>query len=831
MSAVDVLQSGRSLDIEGEHGSGRTHFLARVGHYFTTLGWKVITVTGITAFARTPLVALAIAGITEAQDSRPSAIPATVRALADAVTPGRTLIVVDDWDALDEYSGGVIRAVQTQRAVPVLSSRLIHRSRQMPVLPMGAFTTTYEMRMPPMGYGELEAALEHLAGFRIEAGTLSRVFAKSGGNIGLAAAVVDAARRAGRLTVDGGVAHARGTLWSHELRLMTEVILQPLDDEAIEALEVLSLLGPVDTATAGAAIGIEQIAELEGRAFVDIIDVGGTRMVSVHPPLLVEHFRHDSLAGRRAQLLARIDDVLAAAPTIDDAPVTPRDSAMFVRLVHEQTRRRTLQAREAWRTAPSLASATDLLLALEVDGAHDPDELESLIGAAHGLDGTEREKAEWDAARGVVRAVRGGDPAGALFDLRRRAATMPREGALLLARAAELESSFLTVPDTDPVAGADGEGVSESARAAVLRARAFWMLVRGRVGDAETVLDELRASDAPQDATVDALAVFAHIVADRRTLADEIARRGLAEAQRAFDARGIRDYAYLCVLIAALDRRTLDAEHLLSESSFLGLPSPYPPLSFIGLKTLAASLAARRGHRALMEQTLADIDAEGLGDGPFPGQATGIVYARIAEIEEGTLAAAEICVQTGDELVERGALLSAAYAYLDALEYDPAPARWERVAARVEAVDAPAIARHAAFLRAVIERDVETALATLHDLERDDLLRDAAHAADLALRAWADDDDIDAHERVRTLRDRLRKDAGDSLAPVTVVLTRREREIAEMVAAGLSNAVIAEALVLSVRTVESHVNRLLRKTGLARRQDVKAYLLAHGSTA
>ena len=825
-----MLQSGRSLDIEGEHGSGRTHFLARVGQYFTTLGWNVITVTGISAFARTPLVALAIAGVTEAQDSRPSAIPASVRALADAVTPGRTLIVVDDWDALDEYSGGVIRAVQTQRAVPVLSSRLIHRSRQTPVLPMGAFTTTYEMRMPPMGYGELEAALEELAGFRIEAGTLSRVFAKSGGNIGLAAAVVDAARRAGRLTVDDGIAHARGSLWSHELRLMTEVILQPLDDDSIEALEVLSLLGPVDTATAGAAIGVEQIAELEGRAFVDIIDVGGTRMVSVHPPLLVEHFRHDSLAGRRAQLLARIDGVLAAAPTVDDAPVTPRDSAMFVRLVHEQTRRRTLQAREAWRTAPSLTSATDLLTALEVDGAHDPDELESLIGAAHGLDGTEHEKAEWDAARAVVRAVRGGDPAGAVLDLRRRAAAMPREGALLRARAAELESSFLAVPETDPVAGAEREEISETARAAVLRARAFWLLARGRVADAETVLDDIRASGAPQDAAVDALAVFAHIVADRRALAGEIAARGLADAQRTFDARGIRDYAYVRVLIAALDRRTNDAEHLLSESSFLGLPSPYPPLSFIGLKTLAASLAARRGHRALVEQHLADIDAAGLGDGPFPGQAAGIVYARIAEIEEGPLAAADMCVQTADELAERGALLSAAYASLEALEYDPSPARWERVAETVTAVDAPAIARHAAFLKAVLERDVETVLSTLDALERDELVRDASHGADLALRAWADDDDVDARDRVRARRDGLRANAGESLAPVTVVLTRREREIAEMVAAGLSNAVIAEALVLSVRTVESHVNRLLRKTGLARRQDVKGYLLARASS-
>jgi DNA-binding NarL/FixJ family response regulator len=47
--------------------------------------------------------------------------------------------------------------------------------------------------------------------------------------------------------------------------------------------------------------------------------------------------------------------------------------------------------------------------------------------------------------------------------------------------------------------------------------------------------------------------------------------------------------------------------------------------------------------------------------------------------------------------------------------------------------------------------------------------------------------------------------------------TNREREIAVLVAQGLSNREIAEAVSLSVRTVESHIYRACSKAGVAGR--------------
>jgi DNA-binding CsgD family transcriptional regulator len=60
-------------------------------------------------------------------------------------------------------------------------------------------------------------------------------------------------------------------------------------------------------------------------------------------------------------------------------------------------------------------------------------------------------------------------------------------------------------------------------------------------------------------------------------------------------------------------------------------------------------------------------------------------------------------------------------------------------------------------------------------------------------------------------------------------LTRREREVAKLVARGLTNRQIAEKLVLSERTVENHVRNIFKKLKLPSRSEVAAWVEAQRS--
>jgi len=107
----------------------------------------------------------------------------------------------------------------------------------------------------------------------------------------------------------------------------------------------------------------------------------------------------------------------------------------------------------------------------------------------------------------------------------------------------------------------------------------------------------------------------------------------------------------------------------------------------------------------------------------------------------------------------------------------------------------------------------------LKDVRRDDLVH--------AVRVVADGESLLAPSVTRRLVEQFT--AGKAARPLPVerlaVLTTRERETLRLLAEGMSNPEIAEALVVSTHTAKTHVSNVLTKLGL--RDRVQAVIAAY----
>ena len=62
---------------------------------------------------------------------------------------------------------------------------------------------------------------------------------------------------------------------------------------------------------------------------------------------------------------------------------------------------------------------------------------------------------------------------------------------------------------------------------------------------------------------------------------------------------------------------------------------------------------------------------------------------------------------------------------------------------------------------------------------------------------------------------------------VPLVLSRREREVLQLVAEGLTTVQIADQLITSKRTVETHRQNILQKTGCKNTASLISYAISH----
>jgi len=141
--------------------------------------------------------------------------------------------------------------------------------------------------------------------------------------------------------------------------------------------------------------------------------------------------------------------------------------------------------------------------------------------------------------------------------------------------------------------------------------------------------------------------------------------------------------------------------------------------------------------------------------------------------------------------------------------------------------DARLVAQYAAHAAARAADDGHALLRVADEMESIGALRYATEAAAQAADAFARKGRDDSARRAAARSRDLHARGQGGLAPamteldgVALGLTAREAQLVQLASRGLSNAQIADRLVLSVRTVESHLYRAMQKLGVSDRREL-----------
>lgn len=843
-TAVELVRAGVSVDVVGGRGSGRSTFLGALRARLVDEEWTAVYVRGVASLRQHPLAALQLAGLGSSPPppSRGSLFE-TGEALRTALRQPRSLLVIDDWDDLDESSWGIVETVRRSAGVPVVLSRLQGlRARHTPSgLSASTLEPSYVIDMAPLRFEAMEKILEAYISAPIDAGTTSRIFAKSGGNIGLALSLVDASLREDRMAVhDGENWTATRDLWSPALRAVLEAHLENLPDDALDTLEIIAIVGVADVGTVRKLVDWAALELLEERRMIRFIRSGERHLITVVPPLLVEFFRHEPLTARRIRLTDLITERLGTAPSAtailaEQDPRLPHGGereAMFARLLQERARARRIVTAAEWEANPSPEAAVRYVRALMHTHTRAAKEtISEVLSTTDATRGDPAGRADFWVLRAQWLAYVDGDLEAACAELRREAPSLGVYARVLDAYEVRLHANLATVP-TDFGARLEAqEDLPPGVQLALLETQMLVLVILGRFSDARRAFAFIEALDTAQEASIPrALMGLVLLGEGKGEEAVQLLHRGFDEAHGYLDIDAVRAFAAAASLCHLLAGDYAAVDQMLDAVFAAGEPAPFPPGLQQSLLASAAVLAIRRGQVGAGERLALELDAIKTPDGPLPGQSHAWPRVQLLAFDGRTAEAAEMLWSSSESLWARGALFAGATGMLAAVELAPDPDRLAVVQARLaELPDAVTLRAQAGYVSALVALDPEAMMAAVPELRAAGLTGLALSACHLAAGWHGDSESSGGRQRADDLAQEIR-DAHPGrvidtarFRATTVVLTEREKEVGRLASEGLSNREIAVRLVLSVRTVESHMHRVMRKLGIPDRRALRRH--------
>ena len=846
--------------VAGAAGVGKTRLAREVSSVLVLDGWHVAWATATRSGSDLPLGGVTGLGLADdgmSFQGRLGLLSRMTAVLLERAGGRQTLVLVDDAHLLDELSAAFVHHLAISGAAAVL---LTVRTGQQPP---SAVVSLYKdgpvprLELQPLGQAEFGELASAALGADIEPDTLHHLWSDAAGNVLFLRELVADAVEAGTLVQVGGLWRWEpdGTVGPRLAELVADRMGRLEGDRRLLA-ELLAVGEPLGADLVQGLVPGVDLADEERRGMLVVEESRRRAEVRLAHPLFGEVLRARVPVLQRRRLQRLLADALETAGGKRRGDVlrlatwrVESGSAADAGLLMRAARR----ARQVFD--PGLAARL-ARASLELDASF---EAGLLLGASLS------ELGRFDAAAEVLDRLAGTEPDGTAHQslARERALVMFHGPGGLAAARRVLEEAEASV--ADPVrrllARADlaqllaFAGLSAEALAIGRPLIAPGMDVRVRLrslspvgaclvfaGQAEQVLqlcDELEPAtarlreDLPQAAGwVWAARTNALLLAGRLNEATAVLTRPLEPGATPIVADGDLAYARTklgrALLLQGRPGRAL--QQLTGAAAALRVNEPVGCL--VWCLSLASEAHALLGQRVEAARLAAEAMARrSSGFAVFDSDAAR-ARAWVAAVAGERSRAISQFITAADEQESRGQPAYALFALHDALRLGA-----KHVAGRLEtlagALDGPwpaAAAVHADGVRTSDAASLEAAADAFAALGAGLV---AAEAATQASWRWAASGCVARAAAARAKAARLsHRESGREVTfipplaetPGLAVLTRREQEVAGLACHGLSNADIARRLVVSVRTVESHLYSAYGKLGVADRAELAEVL-------
>jgi DNA-binding NarL/FixJ family response regulator len=843
-SALVDQQGVCGIVLVGDAGVGKTT-LARL--VTQSLSARVQWVAGTESARSIPLGVFAhLVGAATSRD--PVAFLAAAR--ETILSEGHSVIGVDDAHLLDQLSATLLHQLALDGSVRIVAT--VRSGETVPDAITSLWKDGYLQRLHLMPFTKTQCVslIESALGGRVEGLSADLMWESSGGNALFVKHLVEGALEAGTLRQVRGVWQLRGrTAVTSELASLLDSRVDQLPDNVLHALRLLTFCEPLDLDTLSGIAGVDAVEDAENRGLIRVVEEHSGIEVRFNHPLFGEVIRRrlGMAAARRLRgevvralqgrpLRGPADRIRLAELTLDSDEsadldllvAAARDAIALTNVTLGERLARAAVTRGGGLVASELLARSLLWQgnsaeAEETLSAFDPNQMNELelvrwglvrianlhwsMGDAEGADEVLDLLCDRVAHPGLKLVVAGVASASRLFENQ-------------LEEAVELSQLVLADPDASPAA----------VEWAVFGG-ALALALMGRCDEVEAVADRGHQIDDKVDGLLRYLTAFGEV--------------------RALTLGGDFDTAA---------RRSADIVRITSAGQYLAWGMA---------NVLVGTVELGRGHFAdtasRMEQTVAALTSESAASWSFPARLLlAQSYCALGRTDAGAKMVAELRTRSGKHVAVFAPQLRIAESWLAAAEgnvsaaidltLDAARLASESRQTAIEMlalhdavrfgdqtcldrlVDlgtttggrlASTIAAHAAAVR---DRDAAKLCEAAQRFEHIGALLSAADASAQAAVAFEAADDRRRSVEAAAAATRLAAECGGirtpalELAAHPLPLTVREREIASLVAAGLSNKEIADRLVVSVRTVEGHLYRACIKLDISDREDLAAMI-------